>query len=187
MSSLVNWMYSIATAPFSWLMYTTGLSAKQADLLIIGLDNAGKTTLLGMLSTDKIMCHEPTMHPNKEEIQVGRVRFNAHDLGGHLAARRLWKSYNSCTDCVLFMVDATDMYRIEEARTELSNLIADLGDTPILVIGNKIDSPGACSKAQLCQYLGLEFDNPNIGVFMCSVVLRAGIKEAFKWLEDSLE
>lgn len=186
MFSIANWMYYITTAPLVWVLKSTGLYAKKASLLIIGLDNAGKTTLLGMLANDKIECHEPTNHPNQESIQVGSVIFNTVDLGGHLAARRLWKSYQMNIDCILFMVDSSDHYRMAEARDELSNLMADNDGIPILVIGNKIDSSNSCSKLQLQQYLGLVNDDPNVGVFMCSVVKRAGVKEAFKWIETKI-
>jgi GTP-binding protein SAR1 len=186
MSSFASWVYSITTSPFNWLLQISGLSSKNASLLIIGLDNAGKTTMLGMLTHDKIMCHAPTAHPNNEEIHIGGIKFTVHDLGGHVAARRLWKSYHTYTDCILFMVDASDLCRIEEARTELYRIMSDAPTTPILVIGNKIDRPHSCSKLQLVQFLGLEINNPTVGVFMCSVVKRAGIKEAFKWLVDRI-
>lgn len=182
MSSFASWVYSITTAPFNWLLQFSGLSSKKASLLIIGLDNAGKTTMLGMLANDKILCHIPTTHPNHEEIQIGGIKFTTHDLGGHVAARRLWKSYHVHTDCILFMIDASDFYRLEEARTELNRIMSDAPDTPILVIGNKIDIPNSCSKLELIERLGLETNNPNVGVFMCSVVKRAGINDAFNWL-----
>ena len=186
MSTIINWVYYLTTAPFSWFFQATGLSTKKANLLIIGLDNSGKTTLLGLMRNDKIMCHEPTAHPNMEELLIGNIRFTAHDLGGHTAARRLWKSYHANTDCVLFMVDATDSYRIQECRQELYRILADSNKTPVCIIGNKIDAPGAYSEHHLRTLLGIDENEINVGLFMCSVVKRAGIQAAFKWIATKL-
>lgn len=168
-----------------WFLRLSGIYKKKVSLLIIGLDNVGKTTMLGLLANNQIRCHEPTYHPNMEVVQVGGVEFNAHDLGGHLSARRLWQSYYINATCVIFMVDATDIERMSESRAELSKILVDVNHIPVLVLGNKIDSPVACSEVQLRRYLNI-YDNDdidcNIGVFMCSVVKRTGIKQAFEWI-----
>jgi GTP-binding protein SAR1 len=186
MASIINWVYSSITGSGLWFLTMSGLYTKKANILVIGLDNAGKTTLVGMLINDKFQHHEPTSHPNKEVLNIGGIEFTVHDLGGHVSARRLWKSYYVNTDCVLFMVDVTDVYRMHEVRQELSKIVADLNDVPILIIGNKIDARNACSEAQLRRYLNLSPIDENIGVFMCSIVKRAGIKEAFKWVISRL-
>jgi len=188
---VVNWFWST-------LGYL-GLYNKKARILFLGLDNAGKTTLLHMLRDDKIIIHEPTRHPQYEELVIGNVRFKTHDLGGHLAARRLWQNYLAAAEGIVFMVDVTDFERFPEAKEELNKLLTtdELSEVPFLILGNKIDAKNAVSEQQLKNYLGLESTTGKtqtsvtagvqpMEVFMCSVVKRAGYADGFRWLANFL-
>merc|ERR1712039_301019 len=170
-------------------------------LLFLGLDNAGKTTLLHMLKDDRIATHVPTLHPHTEELMIKNIRFRTYDLGGHETARQIWKHYFACIDGIIFIVDAADRTRFEEAREELSRLLEDgaLANVPFVVLGNKIDIPVAASEDELRNVLGLyshmtygrEARKNDTGVrpvelFMVSVVKRMGYAEGFQWLSQFL-
>lgn len=188
---------------FDWVwnvLANLGLYHKSAKILFLGLDNAGKTTLLHMLKENRVQIHQPTFHPNQDELLIGNVRFKTFDLGGHETARRLWKDYFTTVDGVVYMVDAVDKDRFPEAKRELDYLLTcdELASVPFLVLGNKIDSrtPPAASEDDLRYNLGLyetygkddtrKADSDNkirpIELFMCSVIKKVGYADGIKWL-----
>jgi GTP-binding protein SAR1 len=190
---IVSWFYGV-------LNYL-GLYNKNAKILFLGLDNAGKTTLMHMLKDDRLVQHAPTQMPTAEELQIAGVNFKAFDLGGHDIARRVWSSYYASVNAIVFLVDSNDRDRFPEAKRELDGLLSEdkLSAVPILVLGNKIDIPTAASEDELRQWLGLTYTTgkgkPNasdkqtrpIEVFMCSVVKRMGYGDAFRWVSQYIK
>ena len=183
---------------FDWfwgVLSALGLYQKNAKIVFLGLDDAGKTTLLHMLRDDRLAVHYPTQKPTMEELTMGSIKFRTYDLGGHFQARKIWKEYFPDVNAVVFLVDSCARDRFAESKKELDGLLGtdDLRDVPFVILGNKIDAPGAVSEEELREALGLNTTygpTPNdsgvrpIEVFMCSVARRIGYKEAFNWLSQ---
>jgi len=187
---------------FTGMLNYLGLTKKSGKLVFLGLDNAGKTTLMHMLKDDKMAQHVPTLHPTSEELTMGNIRFTAFDLGGHSNARRVWKDYFPAVDAVVFIVDAFDRSRLPESKTEFDSLLNDeqISTCPILILGNKIDRPGACSEEELRSFMGLHGQTTGKGtvsrndlrgrpmeLFMCSLLQRQGYGDGFRWLSQYLD
>ena len=163
----------------------------------MGLDNAGKTTLLHMLTHDKMTASNPTTHPGQEEFMVGNCKVRAFDLGGHETARKVWSDYQGTADAVIYLIDTADRERFAEAKVELDKLLAieSMQHVPFLILGNKIDIANAASEQELRHVMGLfqttGKTNFNVGkdtgtrpveLFMCSIVKKHGYGEGFQWL-----
>ena len=113
-------------------------------VVMVGLDSAGKSTVLYRLKFDQYVNTVPTIGFNCERVRgsYGRSRgltFLIWDVGGQEKVRPLWKSYTRATDAVIFVVDSTDVERLEEAKLELHRIMRtpDNVGVPLLVIANK--------------------------------------------------
>ena len=173
MSSWRTWAYKA--------LAKMGIFLKKGKLLVLGLDNAGKSTLLTVLMKDEVVPTAPTHQPVTDVIKVGHMKLRAVDMGGHEIARRMWLQYSHETDGVVYIVDACDRDRFLEAALELHKLLAASAlpaETPVLILGNKGDLPHAANQEELYWGLGLDElfkkgDRP-LGLFMCSVFERRG-------------
>ncbi|KAK2721717.1 small COPII coat GTPase SAR1A-like [Artemia franciscana] len=179
-----------------------GLYKKSGKLLLLGLDNAGKTSLLRMLRDDRMGQHNPTIHPTSEELCIGKIKFTTFDLGGHRSARKVWLDYFPLVDAIVFLIDVADQARFEEAKQELNYILTEetLSTVPILILGNKIDLFNAVSEEQLLSAFQLHpvktgkgpMDKSNLRgrpleLYMISVFKKTGYAEAFRWLSQFID
>eukprot|EP00294_Goniomonas_avonlea_P014769 CAMPEP_0114545756 /NCGR_PEP_ID=MMETSP0114-20121206/3580_1 /TAXON_ID=31324 /ORGANISM="Goniomonas sp, Strain m" /LENGTH=162 /DNA_ID=CAMNT_0001730225 /DNA_START=74 /DNA_END=558 /DNA_ORIENTATION=+ len=137
----------------------TGLfkRTKDARLLLLGLDAAGKTSVLYKLKLGELVTTIPTIGFNVETVAYKNISFTMWDVGGQDKIRRLWEHYYQGTKGVVFVVDSNDRERVEEARDELSKLMAadELRNATLLVMANKQDLPQAMPSCKLAERLEL--------------------------------
>jgi len=169
---------------------------KEGSLVVLGLDNAGKTTMLHRLRTGgDVRSFPPTDRPHQtEEFETAQgIKFRAWDMGGHEAVRHLWEDYVCESSAVLFLIDAVDAGRFEEAGFELDALIGEkiVQGLPVAILLNKCDLEEAASTAEVCEKIQYEDlrkmqGDDKIAVFRMSVLRGEGYQAAFRWVADFL-
>ncbi len=175
-AALKGWFWSV--------LQQLGFANREATLGLLGLDNAGKTTLQYRLKSGNVQDFVPTQRMKEEVFAVGGVTVRTCDVGGHAAARYLWKRFSTQADGIVFMVDASDSERLVEARQELLGLLDDpvVAGTPLIVLANKCDLPEALSREDLVRGLGID---DQVRLYRCSVVSGTGYVEGFRWLAEA--
>ncbi|KAH8342769.1 hypothetical protein KR084_012371 [Drosophila pseudotakahashii] len=130
---------------------------KQMRILMVGLDAAGKTTILYKLKLGEIVTTIPTIGFNVETVEYKNICFTVWDVGGQDKIRPLWRHYFQNTQGLIFVVDSNDRDRINEAEKELQNMLQEdeLRDAVLLVFANKQDLPNAMTAAELTDKLRL--------------------------------
>ncbi|KAJ7189510.1 hypothetical protein O6H91_Y532300 [Diphasiastrum complanatum] len=123
---------------------------------MLGLDAAGKTTILYKLHIGEILSTVPTIGFNVEKVEYKNVSFTVWDVGGQEKLRPLWKHYFTNTDGLIYVVDSLDRDRISKAKNEFQAIVSDplMRNCAILVFANKQDMKGAMSAAEVCEALG---------------------------------
>ena len=123
----------------------------------VGLDAAGKTTILYKLKLGEIVTTIPTIGFNVETVEYKNISFTVWDVGGQDKIRPLWRHYYQNTQGLIFVVDSNDRERVEDAREELHRMLnePELADAVLLVFANKQDLPKAMKPADVAEKLGL--------------------------------
>jgi len=126
-------------------------------VLQVGLDAAGKTTILYKLKLGEIVTTIPTIGFNVETVEYKNISFTVWDVGGQDKIRPLWRHYFQNTQGIIYVVDSNDRERISEAREELQRMLNEdeLRDALLLVFANKQDLPNAMPAAEITDKLGL--------------------------------
>ena len=114
---------------------------REARVLMLGLDAAGKTTILFKLKLGEVVQSIPTIGFNVEPIEFKKTKLNVFDIGGQTKIRPMWKHYYQNVEVLIYVVDSSDRNRIDTARMELHKMLGeeDMKDVILLVFANKQD------------------------------------------------
>jgi len=164
-------------------------------LVLVGLDNAGKSTLLCTLrgvGSDNVT---PTWGFASESIIDGKYKLDIYDLGGGRNIRKIWERYYAEVHGAVYVVDAADKDRIQEAKEELHNMLRDpyLAGKPLLIFANKQDLPTAMSAAETAAALDLSsFQNSRHQIVQCTAKTPMAstdpaVQKGMKWLMQQIE
>merc|ERR1712065_87878 len=167
-------------------LFTHGLGKKEMRILMVGLDAAGKTTILYKLKLGEVVTTIPTIGFNVETVEYKNISFTVWDVGGQDKIRPLWRHYYQNTQGLIFVVDSNDRDRIEPAREELHKMISEdeLRDAVILVFANKQDLPNAMTAAEVTDKLGLHSLRSRNWYIQAT---GAGLYEGLDWLSATLK
>jgi len=162
---------------------------QQMRILMVGLDAAGKTTILYKLKLGEIVTTIPTIGFNVETVEYKNISFTVWDVGGQDKIRPLWRHYFQNTQGLIFVVDSNDKERVAESRDELHKMLAEdeLRDAVLLVFANKQDLPNAMAPGELTEKLGLNsLRNRRWYIQSTCATQGTGLYEGLDWLSSEL-
>ncbi|KAJ0301635.1 hypothetical protein COL516b_007609 [Colletotrichum fioriniae] len=159
------------------------LKDKEMRILMLGLDNAGKTTIVKKIMGEDVNTVSPTLGFIIKTIDYDGIG----DVGGQKTLRSYWRNYFEKTDALIWVVDATDRLRIEDCREELHGLLQEerLSGASLLVFANKTDVNGCMDEQEILQGLQLEaIRTHRWHVLRCSAMTGSNLKEGLAWVVD---
>ena len=171
-------------------IFSSLFSYQEVRLLILGLDNAGKTTMLYQMQCGEVKVTVPTLGFNVESVKYENITFQMWDLGGQSEIRPFWRCYFPKTNAIVFVIDSSDKERIDIAKQELFLLMQedDLKGVPIAILANKQDINGALTDIQISDMMGLSnIKNRQWAIFKTIAKTGKGLEDAFKWLTGILK
>lgn len=169
---------------------------KEMRILMVGLDAAGKTTILYKLKLGEVVTTIPTIGFNVETVEYKNISFTVWDVGGQDKIRPLWRHYYQNTQGIIFVVDSNDKERIDEAsgteqsaKEELHRMLAEdeLREAILLVFANKQDLPNAMTVNEVTGRLGLnQIRNRQWYIQATCATTGDGLFEGLDWLSTTL-
>ncbi|KAL1341941.1 hypothetical protein AAHE18_09G123400 [Arachis hypogaea] len=172
--------------------------AKEYKIVVVGLDNAGKTTTLYKLHLGEVVTTNPTVGSNVEEVVYKNIRFERHglavivgypnlvwDLGGQERLRTSWATYYRGTHAVIAVIDSSDRARISIMKDELFRLLGhdELQHSLILVFANKQDIKDAMTPAEITDALSLHsIKDHDWHIQACCALTGEGLYDGLGWI-----
>eukprot|EP00794_Sanderia_malayensis_P020262 gene20263-22247_t len=162
---------------------------KEIRLLILGLDNAGKTTILKKFNGEDIDTISPTLGFNIKTLEHRGFKLNMWDVGGQKSLRSYWRNYFESTDGLIWVVDSADKWRFEDCKAELSSLLLEerLAGATLLVFSNKQDLPGSASVEEIKNAMCLDdIKTHHWQILGCSAITGEHLLEGVDWIVSDI-
>lgn len=157
---------------------------KELRILLLGLDNAGKTTILKALASEDVSHIAPTQGFNIKSVNTSGFKLNVWDIGGQRNIRPYWRNYFDRTDVLLYVIDSADRKRLEETGLELTELLSEekLVGVPVMIFANKQDLLNAAPASEIAESLELtHIRDRQWHIQPCSAMSKEGIEDGIKW------
>ncbi|KAJ2809503.1 ADP-ribosylation factor-like protein 2 [Coemansia guatemalensis] len=162
---------------------------KEIRILVLGLDNAGKTTIMKRLNGESIDTVSPTLGFNITTLELDSYKLNFWDVGGQRTIRPYWRNYFEQTDGIIWVVDSADRERMIDCRNELLSLLKEdkLAGASLLVFANKQDIAGALDDEAIRDMLDLSLlTTHHWAIKPCSAVTGDNLLKGLQWLVDDI-
>eukprot|EP00158_Paraphelidium_tribonemae_P001281 Partr_v1_DN24200_c0_g1_i2_m71069 putative ADP-ribosylation factor-like len=162
---------------------------REMRLLMLGLDNAGKTTILKRMNDEPIDTISPTLGFNIKTLEHGDYKLNIWDVGGQKSIRSYWRNYFERTEGLIWVIDSADRRRLEDCKGELRELLKEerLAGASLLILANKQDLAGALTSEELGRELELDrIQSHHWTIVPCSAVTGRNLTEAIDWLVEDV-
>ncbi|XP_019329388.1 PREDICTED: ADP-ribosylation factor-like protein 3 isoform X1 [Aptenodytes forsteri] len=156
-----------------------GSPEQELRIVLLGLDNAGKTTLLKRLASEEVSTITPTQGFNIKSVHSHGFKLNVWDIGGQRSIRPYWRKYLGSTDLLIYVIDSADQKRFEETGQELAELTEEssLTGVPLLVFANKQDLVTAAPTAEIAEGLSLHtYRDREWQIQACSALSGEGVQ-----------
>ena len=165
------------------------LKEKEMRILFLGIDNAGKSSVIKSFLGESIDNLSPTLGFEIKTIECDGYRLSCWDVGGQSTIRAYWKNYFEATDGVVWVVDSTDRERISLCKKELDSILQQerLANASLLVFANKQDIKDAMKAVEIRSKLDLDrIERRHWSIVPCSASTRNGIENGIKWLVNDI-
>ena len=162
---------------------------QELRILILGLDNAGKTTILKKFMGEDISTISPTLGFNIKTVEHRDYKLNIWDVGGQKSLRSYWRNYFEATDGLIWVVDSADQKRLADCREELLKLLQEerLMGATLLIFANKQDLNGALGVDKISELLGLDsIKTHHCKALNCSAVTGENLLKGIDWMLDDI-
>eukprot|EP01091_Cochliopodium_minus_P009713 TRINITY_DN244_c1_g1_i1.p1 TRINITY_DN244_c1_g1~~TRINITY_DN244_c1_g1_i1.p1 ORF type:complete len:182 (+),score=46.38 TRINITY_DN244_c1_g1_i1:66-611(+) len=163
--------------------------SKEERIVMVGLDNAGKSTILYRLKLGHVENTKPTVGFNVEQIKYHNLTLTIWDVGGQDQIRMFWKHYFINTKAIIYVVDSNDNIRLKEAKEEFWKLMdsPELSKAAFLIFANKQDLPNAAKKDEIAKLFELEKLKNPWHIQGASALKGEGIEEGFDYIAKIFE